>query len=479
MTNRLLYSIMSVMLSLNVSSQELRLANIISDNMVLQQKSSVKIWGWASKDSHVKLLTSWDGKSYTAQADKQGRWEINVQTTVAGGPYSMEVESGKRIKVNNIYLGEVWLTSGQSNMSMPLKGYENQPVKGSTQAILKSKGRKIHYINIPTLASYKPLDDFKGAGWYVASLETTADCCAVGWFFADIINGQLDVPVGIINASFSGSNLESWMPGEACKPFPDIKVPKPSDETSPWIGNVPTLLYNGMIHPVQGYGLRGLLWYQGESNIFNVPQYAPAFAEMVKQWRILWNQGEFPCYYVQIAPYDYKEWNFFTPQWLEISAYQREAQLKAQSLIPNSGMVVTLDLGEEKIIHYPDKSKVGERLALMALAKTYGKKNFECESPAYERMEIKEGKAVIYFKNAFNGITSYGKPLTLFEIAGENKVFMPAEAYIDEGNGTVVVHSRLVKEPKAVRYAFKDFVRGELFGTGGMPVSSFRTDNYQ
>lgn len=462
------------------AAQNLKLAAIFSDNMVLQQQTQAPIWGWAEKGTRVLVSTSWNGEKYETTADKDGKWKVFVETPVAGGPYLITVNGSEKVELKDVYIGEVWLASGQSNMSMPMKGYKHQPVQGSTEAILQSKGKKVHFINIPALAAYRPLDDVKDAKWESASTATTGECSAVCWFFAELLNQQLDVPVGIINASYSGSNVEAWMTETACHEFKDIEVPPRSDETSPWIGNVPTLLYNGMIHPVEGYEIKGMLWYQGESNIFDVPRYAPSVAAMVKDWRKIWNRGEWPFYFVQIAPYDYKEWNFFTPQWPEISAYQREAQMKTQSLIPNSAMAVTLDVGAKFQIHSPHKKEVGQRLALLALGKTYGLTGFECESPAYERMEVKGDKAILHFSKQFMGLTCYGKDLTLFEIAGENKVFVKAEANIvDEEEGTVMVSSHLVKEPKAVRYAFKNYVSAELFGTGGLPVSSFRTDDWE
>ena len=463
---------------LSLNAQEVKFAAIFSDNMVLQQQAQTPVWGWAKENSEISITSSWDEKTYVGVADKTGKWKILLNTPDAGGPYTITVNGSDRVELRNVYIGEVWLSCGQSNMSMRLKGYQHQPVAGSTEAILGSKGKKIHFINIPELAAYKPQDDFKEAKWEQASLSTTGECSAVSWFFADLLNEQLDVPVGIINASYGGSNVEAWMTDVACSKFDDIVVPPKSDETSPWIGNVPTLLYNGMIHPVEGYGIKGMLWYQGESNIFNVPRYAPSVAAMVEDWRKIWKYGEFPFYFVQIAPYDYKEWNFFTPQWPEISAYQREAQMATLPLVPNSAMAVTLDIGEEFQIHPSRKKEVGRRLALLAMAKTYGLTGFEYESPQYERMEIENDKAIIHFSNQFMGLTCYDKELTLFEIAGENKVFLKANAYIDQEKGAVVVSNHLVKEPKAVRYAFKDYVKAELFGTGGLPVSSFRTDNW-
>ncbi|GAB6122160.1 sialate O-acetylesterase [Dysgonomonas termitidis] len=471
--------ILFFLVSVFLNAQDLKLAAIFTDNMVLQQQTQAPVWGWAKEKSKINITTSWDGKEYEAVADKNGKWKIPVTTPIAGGPYTITVSSSQKVELKNVYIGEVWLASGQSNMSMRLKGYKHQPVAGSTEAILNSKGKNIHFINIPELAAYRPLDDVKDVRWETASLSTTGECSAVCWFFADLINQQLDIPVGIINASYGGSNVEAWMTDVACSEFKDIEVPPKSDETSPWIGNVATLLYNGMIHPIEGYRIKGMLWYQGESSIFNVPRYAPSVAAMVKDWRKIWEQGDFPFYFAQIAPYDYKEWNFFTPQWPEISAYQREAQIKTLSLIPNSAMAVTLDVGEEFQIHPPRKKEVGQRLAFLALAKTYGATGFEYQSPLYERMEVQDDKAIIYFTQQFMGLTSYGKELALFEIAGENKVFVKAKAYLDEEKSAIVVSSHLVKEPKAVRYAFKDYVAAELFGTGGLPVSSFRTDDWE
>ncbi len=473
----ILILICSVVVS--TEAKTLKLGSIFSDNMVLQQQTETPVWGTEKPNIRITLITSWDNRQYTTTTGQDGKWNVKIKTPKANkNGYTITVKSSNSIKLNNVLIGEVWLASGQSNMSMPLKGYSSQPVTGSNKAILDSKNKSIHFINIPPMAAYKPLDEFETIPWTIASPETTGECSAVCWFFADILQKHLDVRIGIINASYGGSNVEAWMPPAACKQFNDIEVPQTSDETSLWINNVPTVLYNGMIHPIVGYGIKGMLWYQGESNIFNVTRYAPSVAAMVSEWRKEWNYGEFPFYFAQIAPYDYQEWNFFTPQWPEISAYQREAQLKSQELIPNSAMAVLLDVGEEKQIHPPRKQEPGERLALLAMTKTYGMKGFETESPEYEKMEEKGENIILHFSKQFNGLTSHEKELQLFEIAGENKIFHKAKAYIDGEKGTVVVYSPLVKEPKAVRYAFKNFVTGELFGTGGLPVSSFRTDGW-
>lgn len=460
-----------------VSSMEFKIADIFSDEMVLQQKTQTPVWGWDKSGKNVTVLTSWNNKSYPVRTDAQGKWKVMISTPSAGGPYLIIVSGSKKVTLKDVWIGEVWYASGQSNMSMPLKGYFCQPVSGSNEAIINSHDKKIHFINIPVMGAYKPREGFT-AEWVAASPETTGDCSAVAWFFADFLNRNLDVPVGIINASYGGSNVEAWMTPAACNRFDDIKVPEIKEYNDPNINNVPTVLYNGMVNPVVGYAIKGMIWYQGESNIFNVPRYAPSVAAMVAEYRKIWSAGEFPFYFVQIAPYEYKCWNFFTPQWPEISAYQRQAQADCMKLIPNSAMAVLMDIGEQYVIHPTHKKEVGERLAMLAIAKTYGFKGFEAESPEFEKMEIEGNKAILHFSKQFSGITSYGKTLELFEIAADNKMFQKADAYIDDKNGTVVCSSKLVDKPVAVRYAFRNFVVGELFGTGGLPVSSFRTDKW-
>lgn len=464
--------------SATIGAQELKLASIFTDEMVLQQRVEAPIWGWSKKGSKINVTTSWNNRSYTAVTDNQGKWIVKVSTPEAGGPYKIEVTGNRKIVLKDVLIGEVWLASGQSNMSMPLKGYYCQPVAGSNEAIINSVKKQIHFINIPAKGTYRPQNEFK-AQWKKCSLENTGDCSAVAWFFADFINKNTGVPVGIINASYGGSVVETWMTPEACHKFKDIAVPNVCDEVVKDEPNTPTALFNAMINPLVGYAIKGMIWYQGESNIFNVPRYAPSMAAMVSEYRRIWNLGEFPFYYVQIAPYEYKCWNFFTPQWPEISAYQREAQMKCMKLIPNSAMAVLMDVGEQYVIHPSHKKEAGDRLGLLALAKTYGFNGFEAESPEYERLEIDGDKAIVHFNKQYNGITSYGKTLKLFEISGDNKVFQKADAYIDEDNGTVVCTSKVVSKPVAVRYAFRNFVVGELFGTGGLPVSSFRTDDWQ
>ena len=330
----------------------------------------------------------------------------------------------------------------------------------STKAILTSQKSNIRFINVPPLGSYKPLTDIK-ADWVVAAPENVGDCSAVAWYFAHFIQENLGVPVGIINASFGGSVVETWMSRETCQTLGDISVPEVSDATTEWEANIPTTMYNGMLNPIVGYGIQGCIWYQGESNVYNVSQYSDRLVAMVAEWRRKWGRN-FPFYFTQIAPFDYTTWNVPSEVGEHVGAYLRDEQRRSMDRIENSGMAVILDVGEVEQIHPVRKEKVGERLGLMALAEVYDTKGFEYKSPTFERMEVDGDKAVIFFKDLYYGLTSYGKPLHLFEIADESKVFHPAEAYVDEERDVVVVSSKYVRNPKAVRYAFKNYVEPDI-----------------
>lgn len=266
-------------------AQDLKLGALFTDEMVLQQKAEVPIWGWDKPGTPISITVSWDAKMYQVKTGNDGKWEIGLRTPAAGGPFTMTVKGSDEILLHDVMTGEVWLASGQSNMSMPLKGYFCQPVEGSNNAILHAGSYPVRFVNIPGFAAYRQLDDLD-VRWVVASPETAGDCSAVAWFFATSLQDQIGkIPVGIINASYGGSVVEAWMPPSACRKFDDIPVPPESNDTSSWINNVPTVLYNGMIHALAGYGIKGMIWYQGESNIFNVPRYAPSVAAMVQAWR--------------------------------------------------------------------------------------------------------------------------------------------------------------------------------------------------
>ena len=472
--NRIVFSFLFC-LSYFFSGAQPRLANIFTDNMVLQQKSKAAIWGWSSPGQTIKLTPSWNKKTTTVKAEANGKWKAELETPSAGGPYTLTISDGKAIILNNVMIGEVWLCSGQSNMEMPMKGFKGQPIIGSNEAILKSTNKNIRVYTVPRASTITPQDTSKKSEWKEANPESISNFSATAYFFGKDLYELLNVPIGLINVSYGGSPAESWMDAATLSAFPDIKVPAAKDSIkSP--NRTPTTLYNAMLHPVIGYGIKGIIWYQGESNYDRPDQYETLFPAMVKQWREQWKAGDLPFYFVQIAPYNYAQLPPYNVGGKYNSAYLRDAQRKSANKIPNSGMAVIMDVGEEKTIHPAAKKQGGERLALLALAKTYGLKGFGYESPAYDTLVVSNGIAEVKFKHAENWLTSYGKELSLFEIAGKDKIFYPAKAVIYRSS--VMVSSPQVKEPVAVRYAFKDFVVGELFSTEGLPVSSFRTDNW-
>lgn len=463
-------------LFLFISSQaQVKLASIFTDNMVLQQQSQAPIWGWDKAGSTVTINTSWNKKSYKAKVNANGKWLVKVATPIYGGPYTVTISDGNTIKLNNVLIGEVWLCTGQSNMEIPMKGYKSQPITGSVDAILKSANSNIHMYTVPRSSVTEVQENSKPSEWHMASPEFVANFSATGYYFGRLLNEMLHVPIGLISDCYGGSSAEAWMDPDGLKDFPEIKIPAKTDSIKA-VSRTPTTLFNGMLNPVVGYGIKGCIWYQGESNYERPDQYEKLFPAMVKRWRELWQQGDFPFYYTQIAPYDYTQLPPYNAGGKYNSAYLRDAQRKSLKVIPNSGMAVLLDIGEQATIHPPRKEPVGTRLAYLALAQTYGIKGFDYASPLYKEMTVDGNRATIRFEHAENGLTSFNKPIQNFEVAGKDKMFYPAQAMIS--GSVIIVSSPLVKEPVAVRYAFKDFVVGDLFGTNGLPVSSFRTDDW-
>jgi sialate O-acetylesterase len=470
---QIINSMLALLLALVITSStlfaEVKLPAIFGDNMVLQRQTEAAIWGKATVNSTVKITTSWNKISYTCRTDKDGNWKVKVSTPVAGGPFNVVISDGKAFTLKNVMIGEVWICSGQSNMEMPMKGFKNQPITGSNEIIASSSNEQIRLITVPRSTSLNPVDDFKG-NWKTCEPENVSEFSATAYFFGLMLNKTLKVPVGLICTSWGGTRIEPWISETGFNKFDWVKLPDktqtPAATLSP---QTPTVLFNAMINPLVGYGIRGAIWYQGESNRNEPAQYQQLMPGLVENWRSVWGVGEFPFYYVQIAPFDNG------PAGIN-SAYLREAQLKASTAIPNIGMACIMDCGEKDCIHPANKAAAGNRLAYLALVKTYGKKGFACEGPVLKDMKVEGNQIKLTFDNAPNGFISIGKELYCFEVAGSNKRFYPARAFIT--NTGITLFSPSVNEPVSVRYAFKDFIVGDLFNTEGLPASSFRTDNW-
>lgn len=478
MRNRILSITGIILFLLNlpaIGKAQIELPAFFSDGMVLQQQTKGAFWGKADPNSEITVSASWDGEILKVQANRSGKWKVFVQTPSAGGPYTISVSDGKStVTLNDVLIGEVWLCSGQSNMEMPMKGYKGQPIDNSAMDVLKSANSEIRLFTVKRNSTIDVQDDVTGK-WAYSEPESVKEFSATAYYYGQLLQELLQVPVGLICSSWGGSWIEAWMDSETLKSFPNVDLPQNPEDIKEK-NRTPTTLFNAMIAPLIGYPMRGIIWYQGESNYdrFKVP-YLDLFETMVESWRTKWGQGSFPFYYCQIAPYDYK---LVTAEGKEVinSAYLREAQLKAASRIENSGMAVLMDVGDEKGIHPADKKTVGERLAFHALKKTYGFESITADSPVYKEMTIEESTAILSFDYADMWLYAPNGTLVNFEIAGSDKIFYKAEAWISRSK--VHVKSEKVKEPVAVRYGFHNFVEGDLFGTEGLPVSSFRTDNW-
>lgn len=442
---------------------KLTLPSLFTDGMVLQQQSTVSIWGTSDKKQQkVTVGTFWNNKKYSVLTDEAGRWRVKVETPAYGGPYSIEASDGDPVRIDNVLIGEVWLCSGQSNMDMRVSGRYNEPVLGSLDAIVTSDNPEIRMFTVGSKMTSEPLTDCEGH-WQEASSETVPEFTAAGYFFARKLNQVLHVPVGIIHASYGGSRVEAWMSKEGVASYKD----------SPDVHNA-SILYNGMLSPVVGYGMRGCLWYQGEANVDAPDLYTKLFPSLVEDWRRRWEVGEFPFYYAQITPFNYNKGEGKGQN----SVYLREAQSKCLKLIPSSGMIVLTDIGDSRTIHPMEKEAVGNRFAYLALGRTYGKKGFPVTGPLYKSLQTEDNQIIVSFDETGKGLTTFHQPMDGFEIAGEDKVFHPAKASLGKDAQTVIVSSPQVGRPIAVRYAFKDYTKGCLYNMSGLPASSFRTDNW-
>ena len=633
-------------------SANVKLPAIFGDNMVLQQKNDVAVWGWADTSEKIEVLGSWMKSPATTKTDKEGKWQIKIKTPKAGGPYTLTVKGSNTIALQNILVGEVWVCSGQSNMEWPVKSIDN-----AQQEIQTADFPQIRLFTVKKTSSPRPQQDCDSQ-WKICSPETVGSFSAVGYFFGREIHQKINVPVGLISANWGGTPAEAWTSEKTLKSFPaydpilekmkqaqqpipeevqarneqalaewdekvsaidpgtqqnwqdpklDISDWKAIDLPRPWSGtelekidgivwfrritnlppswaridmelhlgpiddadtvwvngvkigsttvydqerkyiippsalhtgpnivvvrvvdnhgeggftgtedqmrigpvgadiktratlakkwkykaslldkelpalpkvskgqfnkNAPTTLYNGMISPLVPFGIAGAIWYQGESNVPRPAEYAKLFPAMITDWRKQWGIGDFPFYWVQIAPYSSRNGVGGGN-----SAYLREAQMKALDAVKNGGMAVTMDIGTENNIHPKNKQDVGKRLALWALAKTYGQKNITFSGPIHKSMKVEGQNIRLYFNYTHGGLSAREGHLADFVIAGADKKFVPAEAVID--GDTVVVSSPQVQKPTAVRYAWSNWAEGTLFNKEKLPASSFRTDKW-
>ncbi|MGE5395680.1 MAG: sialate O-acetylesterase [Candidatus Saccharibacteria bacterium] len=459
---RILLTFIILFVFCNAMFAKIILPSVFTDNMVLQQNSNVAIWGWADPGETIRIAASWSKDTIKVRADNAARWSTTIKTTAAGGPYTLQLLGSSKVQLSNVMLGEVWLCSGQSNMEMSV----NWGLINGEEEAAKATNPNIRIFHVQKLGADYPQQNCM-ASWTVCSPETMRATSAVGYFFARELQQKLNVPVGIIVSAWGGTPAEVWIEKNRVLNDPVLNKGRVTNQYEWWPSN-PGVLYNSMIAPVIPYGIAGTIWYQGEANIENYQIYSALLKTLVENWRSDFKK-DFPFYLVQIAPYTYGP--------TSNAAYLREQQEIASMTIPNSGMAVVSDLVDNvKDIHPKNKMDVGKRLAAFALAETYKQNVGEYKSPFYESMKVEKDKVRLSFKNASAGFKTTNKSPQKFMIAGEDHKFVPATAKI--AGSEIIVSSKEVKAPVAVRFCFDDASMPDVFSNNGLPLAPFRTDKW-
>jgi len=462
---RLLCSLLFILLIKSMNGAVV-LPSVISDHMVLQQFSWVYLWGRADPGESITVVTGWNNKSSSVKTDPSGHWVIRMFSGGPGGPYTITFTGTNKVEIRDVMVGEVWICSGQSNMEFTVKdlgGWQYFPEL--KKRIDTSHLQKIRLCTVKKQVSQLPSDTCS-AEWLTADSSTALNFSATSLFFGLEIYKQFHVPIGLIVSAWGGTPAEAWTPLEYLKYTPGLAYYVNHPNSPGWDASAPSALFNGMINPLRNYTIKGFIWYQGESNRYDADLYGNLFIGMIRSWRQYFRQPELPFYFVQIAPYDYHDYE-------EASGFLREAQEKALS-IENTGMAVTLDIGNLKDIHPKNKQEVGRRLALLAITKAYNQANLKSWSgPAYWFSRQETDKIQVYFKNS-DFLYSRSDQVTGFRIAGSDGIFRPAMAVI-MGN-SVMVSSTEVPRPENVRYAFLNTDTASVFDRWGLPAGSFRTD---
>jgi len=458
---------------------DVRLPKILASKMVLQRNSDVLIWGWADGGERVRVTCDWLDESSHAVADADGNWQVRLKTTDAAEPHTISIAGNNTITLDQILFGEVWIASGQSNMEMPLARVSGtySGIQNAEAEIAAANFPEIRLFQVGNFSSKAPLLDVETGismygvpvakcQWQACTPESVPTFASTAYFFARELHRELKIPIGIIDASWGGTRAESWMPAAGLKALGYSNELERTKTLPQKAGEkIPTRLFNGMIHPLRNFTIRGVVWYQGEQNAAEANRYGQLFITLIKQWRGEFG-SRFPFYFVQAAPYNYPDVN---------AAYLREAQLEATAL-PKTGMVVTSDIGDLKDVHPKNKQEVGRRLALWALANDYGRDAVH-SGPVFKDVGFENGEARLTFDHTGSGLATRDEgPPSHFEIAGPDKVFQVGRAVI-RGN-EAIVSSDKIADPRAVRYGFTSRAEGNLTNKEGLPASPFRTDRW-
>ena len=464
---------------------DVKLPSVIDDHMVLQMGREIPFWGWAEPSEEISVTITSKEKdagenqkpetaSIVTAAD--GRWLVKLPARNKPGLVEITIAGKNTLTLTDVLVGDVWLCSGQSNMEWPVSASLNHQ-----EEVAEAKYPSIRFFKVERSTARTPQDDNDGQ-WVECSPETVGGMSAVAYFFGRELHQRLKRPIGLVQAAHGGAICEAWTSHSALKQDEDFaKILERSERASsdPNQANNPnraSVLFNGMIAPMQMLSIKGAIWYQGESNVMRAYQYRKLFPLLITDWRRGWGQGDFPFLYVQLANYVPDKSKPDHPAEPEESAWAelREAQSKALSL-PRTGMAVTIDLGEPRDIHPKNKQDVGHRQALSALKVAYGQ-DIVASGPEFKTMKVIGSQVEIEFQNAADGLVSHGEEIKGFAVAGADKKFVWAQGRIDRSK--IVVTSAEVNVPVAVRYAWGDNPEGNLFNRAGLPASPFRTDNW-
>lgn len=432
------------------------------DHMVLQRDEPIAVWGRAEPGEKVTVKLS--RRTARTTTGEDGRWRVELEALPAGGPYTLTVKGDNTLRIKDVLMGDVWLCSGQSNMAWQVR--QSHDAKGE---IARAKDDEIRHIQIPRKPAATPQGDVS-AEWQVCSPETVATFSAVAYSMARELRKELKVPIGLLHASWGGTRIEPWIPQEgldAVEALSDVaEQARAAAGKAPENHQQPTVLHDGMVQPLVGYGIRGVIWYQGESNHRDGMAYVEKKRALVEGWRGLWKRPELPFHFVQIAPFRYgKEDPAVLPSFWE-------AQTAVVDAVPHTAMVVVNDIGEADDIHPGNKQEVGRRLALLALARVHGE-DVVCEGPRFREMTV-EGDAIrVSFDHAEGLTTRDGEAPTHFEIAGENSGYRPAVAKLD--GQTVVLRGEGIETPTAMRFGWHKLAVPNLVNGAGLPTSAFRS----
>lgn len=468
-------------LSLGLQAQPLQLSHLFTDHAVLQRETVVPVWGWGTPGAKVEVTGSWNDAKAVAKVADDGSWSVILQTAQAGGPYTLSVKSGKEsLTVNDIALGEVWLCSGQSNMEMPLRGFGFQEVEGATEAIMAAPAtaNSVRVFDIKTPKCTEPNKDVE-ASWKYSSSEVAAETSAVAYFFAKRLTVALGVPVGIIVNAWGGSRIEPWMTKETIdhaglteQELKDIYAVEEQPDRWP---ETPELIWNGRVKPIVGYAAKGIIWYQGCSNMGQPHCYDKLQKAMVEMWRKEWGR-DLPFIFTLLAPHDHSDADGrWRPHFVE-------NQLHTEKILSNSWAICTETLGNKTTVHPSQKKEVSDMMVQRALQNVYGMNpGISLELPRLKDVVYEEdGTVKVTLTEVWSNLMSISaRDIVGFELAGEDRQFHQAQAQVDWDGQTIVVKCADVPHPVAVRYSFRNWMGANLAKSNGIPVPPFRTDDWE